>query len=74
MPPVETELYRSSNGDKWILVGEPGSNAALVRHQPNRSSGGQASLMSATDFLAEGHGPQHEALLRLIEEHADASR
>ena len=74
MPSVETELYRSSNGDKWILVGEPGSKTALVRHQPNRSSGGQWSLMSVTDFLAEGHGPQHGALVRLIEAREEADR
>jgi hypothetical protein len=40
----------------------------LIRHQPNRASGGQSSLMEISDFLSEGHGPQHEALLRLLEE------
>ena len=74
MPPAETELYRSSNGDTWTLVGEPGSAVALVRHRPNRSSGGQSSLMAVTDFLAEGHGPQHEALRRLIADRSGAAR
>jgi hypothetical protein len=33
---------------------------------PNRASGGQSSLVEVADFLSEGHGPQHEALLRLL--------
>ena len=66
MPATEKELYRSSNGDQWYLVQEPGSNRVFVRHQPNRASGGQSSLIDVRDFLSEGHGPQHEALLRLL--------
>jgi hypothetical protein len=66
MPVTEREIYRSSNGDQWYLVQEPGSNRGYVRHQPNRASGGQSSLMDVRTFLAEGHGPQHEALLRLL--------
>lgn len=64
--PTETELYRSSNGDQWYLVQEPASEQKFVRHQPNAASGGRSTLISADDFLAEGHGPQHQALLRLI--------
>ena len=66
MPATEKELYRSSNGDRWYLVLEPGSNRVFVRHLPNRASGGRSSLMEVRDFLSEGHGPQHEALLRLL--------
>src|SRR4051794_10990018 len=43
--PPEQELYRSSNGDCWYLVREPGSERMLVRHQPNRASGGRSSLI-----------------------------
>jgi len=64
--PPEQELYRSSNGDCWYLVREPGSERMLVRHQPNRASGGSSSLICVEDFLAEGHSPQQEALLRVI--------
>ena len=64
--PAETELYRSSNGDQWYLVQAPGSVQKFVRHQPNAASCGKSTLISANDFLAEDHGPQHEALLRLI--------
>src|SRR4051794_25006705 len=44
-PAPEKELYRSSNGDCWYLVREPGSERMLVRHQPNRASGGRPSLI-----------------------------
>ena len=66
MPTTEKLIYRSPNGDQWYLVEESGSERVLVRHQPNRASGGRSSLMEVADFLAEGHGSQHEALLRLL--------
>jgi hypothetical protein len=67
---TETVIYKSENGDQWLLLllQEAGSERMLIRHQPNRASGGQSSLMEISDFLSEGHGPQHEALLRLLEE------
>jgi hypothetical protein len=37
-----------------------------VSHQPNAASGGKSSLSKLSAFLSEGHGPQHEALLRLL--------
>jgi hypothetical protein len=66
MPVTEREIYRSSNGDQWYLVRELGSDRGYVRHQPTRASGGQSSLTEVREFLAEGHGPQHEALLQMI--------
>ena len=74
---TEEVFYRSSNGDQWYLVQEPGTARMSVRHQPNRGSGGQSSLIEVAEFLSEGHGPQHEALLRLLansEVHGDADR
>ena len=62
----EEAFYRSSNGDQWYLVGEPDATRLMVRHQPNRASGGRSSIVEASEFLSEGHGPQHEALLRLL--------
>jgi len=64
--PEETPFYRSSNGDRWYLGVEDTEARRMVRHQPNRASGGQSSLVGIEEFLAEGHGPQHEALLRLV--------
>jgi len=65
--PDEIAFYKSSNGDRWYLL----TDAQLVRHEPNRASGGKASMASVDEFLAEGHGPQHEALICLLKERAD---
>lgn len=67
MTTIETEIYRSSNGDRWDLVEEPDTERLLVRHQPNLASGGQPSMIELRQFLDEGHGPQHEALKRLLD-------
>lgn len=62
------ELYRSGpNGDQWSLVRDTGSGRVFIEHKPNISSGGQTSHMEIGDFLAHSaHGPEHQALLRLI--------
>ena len=62
------ELYRSApNGDRWSLVRDPASERVFIEHQPNASSGGQTTPMGIGDFLAHGgHGPEQQALLRLI--------
>jgi hypothetical protein len=60
------ELYRSPNGDRWHLVSESDSGSVFVKHQPNAASGGRTSRVEVADFLREGHGPEHQALLRLI--------
>jgi hypothetical protein len=65
----EVLIHASSNGDRWFLVRDDVDPQRLrVRHQPNRASGGQASLVDVDQFLAEGHGPQHEALKRHLEQ------
>ena len=69
MPITELAFYRSSNGDQWYLV--EGTPQMLVRHQPNRASGGQSSTMTVHEFLSEGHGPQHEALRRMLHDIGD---
>jgi hypothetical protein len=66
--PTETVIYKSANGDRWYLLREADSKRMLVRHQPNRASGGRSSVMELDAFLSEGHGPQQEALLRLLNE------
>lgn len=56
-------IYASSNGDRWYLVRDNADAERLrVRHQPNPASGGRSSTVDVDEFLAEGHGPQHEAL------------
>lgn len=61
------DLYRSSNGDRWLLVRDQDSGRVFIRHEPNMSSGGQPSETAVGDFLVrDAHGPQHAELLRLI--------
>ena len=77
-----TEIYRSSNGDRWQIVRikesrskEPHGKepiSALVRHIPNPSSGGTTTDASVADFLStNGPGPEYAALRRLLESAAD---
>jgi hypothetical protein len=61
-------LYRSGNGDRWYLVRGPEPDGVFVRHEPDAGSGGVASEVRIADFLIRGvYGPEHRALLRLIE-------
>jgi hypothetical protein len=57
-------LYCSPNGDRWLLVRE--ADRVLVRHEPNRPSGGKTSMVEVGEFLCRGHGPEQQALLRLV--------
>ncbi len=60
------ELYSSANGDRWSLVRDPGSGRVFVRHEPNAPSGGRTTDIGIGNFLVGDHGPEHQALLRLI--------
>jgi hypothetical protein len=66
--PVEARgLYRSPNGDRWLLVRDPGPGRVFARHEPNAPSGGRASDAEVGDFLARGggRGPERRELLPL---------
>lgn len=61
------ELYRSPNGDRWILAREPSSGRAFIRHEANLASGGKVTEIEIGAFLrAEEYGPEQQALMRLI--------
>ena len=61
-------FYSSSNGDRWLLVRDQASGRSLVRHEPNRASGGSAADIEIDDFfLRDGQGPQHIALRVLLD-------
>jgi hypothetical protein len=63
-----TEIYRSSNGDRWQLVRTTNPARMLVRHIPNLSSGGQTTSTTVADFLiTNGPGPEYAALRQLLE-------
>lgn len=65
---VETRtLYESANGDRWLLARDRATGRVHVRHEANLPSGGRVSEIEIGAFLAAGgHGPEHQALLRLI--------
>jgi hypothetical protein len=64
---VTTTFYRSSNGDRWLLSHDDETGSYLVRHEPNLSSGGQATEMPVPTFLAgSGTSPQARALRTLL--------
>jgi hypothetical protein len=70
-----TEIYRSSNGDRWELVRTPDPGRTFVRHIPNPSSGGRATDTTVADFLStDGSGPEYAALRRLLDSAADDPR
>jgi hypothetical protein len=69
------ELYRSSNGDRWSLVRDPGSGRISVMHEPNLSSGGRVVHLGIGEFLTGGgQGPEHQELLQLIGTLVEAPR
>ena len=69
-----TQIYRSSNGDRWSLVRDSETGHAFVRHEPNASSGGRATDTDVDDFLSiDGHGPEFAALRRLLESSTDTT-
>jgi hypothetical protein len=60
------ELYRRSNGDRWLLCREA-SGRGFVMHEPNLASGGAPSEREVGTFLATGgRGPEKQELLRII--------
>jgi hypothetical protein len=64
LPP---EIYRSPNGDRWLLARDPDIGRVFVRHEPNLPSGGQVADIEIGAFLiASGNGPEKQELLRLI--------
>jgi hypothetical protein len=65
-------LYRSSNGDRWFLFRQTETGKLFVRHEPAPSSGGLASETEVGAFLArEEHGPEYQALHRIMREMPD---
>jgi hypothetical protein len=61
------EIYRSANGDRWLLANDPESGKVFVRHEPNLPSGGQVTDIEIGAFLiGAGSGPEKQELLRLI--------
>jgi hypothetical protein len=63
---IVTELYHSSNGDRWALCRDH-AGKLVVSHQPNNASGGQASEIRVEAFLSQRRpGPEHQALIEAL--------
>ena len=66
MPIATRDLYRSANGDRWLLVRDD-SSRVFVRHEANPASGGTVTDSEIAEFLTQGGlGPEKQELLRLI--------
>jgi hypothetical protein len=67
------QIYKSPNGDAWLLVRDEHDQVA-VEHRPNAASGGKISRQSLREFLSrDASGPQQQELLRLIGTLLDAA-
>jgi hypothetical protein len=60
------ELYHSPNRDRWHLARDPDTGHVFVKHQANLPLGGHMAEIEIGVFLNQGHGPEHQELLRLI--------
>lgn len=66
MPIATRDLYRSANGDRWLLVRDD-SGQVFVRHEANPASGGTVTDSEIAEFLSQvGLGPEKQELLWLI--------
>ena len=66
MPIATRDLYRSANGDRWLLVRDD-RGRVFVRHEANPASGGTVTDSEIAEFLTQGGlGPEKQELLRLI--------
>ena len=61
------QVYRSSNGDRWLLVSDPSTGRRFVRHEANEASGGRTTDTDVDEFLSvAGSGPEFAALRALL--------
>lgn len=62
---TDTEIYVSSNGDRWILVENGGVQE--VEHRANIASGGAVTRVGVASFLAGSrNSPEQTALRELL--------
>ena len=55
------EIYRSANGDRWLLAIDSDSGRVFVRHEPNLPSGGQVADIEIGAFLSGLPAPSRAA-------------
>ncbi len=67
------QIYKSPNGDSWLLVRDVHEGVA-VEHRPNAASSGTISRQSIGTFLSgDSNSPERQELLRLIGTLVDAA-
>ena len=67
METASRELYASSNGDRWLLVGDRQNRDIYIRHLPAPSSGGRSSEIELGTFLSGNpDAPEHRRLLQMM--------
>jgi hypothetical protein len=67
-------IYRSANGDRWLLMTDTASGRKFVRHEANQSSGGRITDRNVEDFLdIGGPGPEFAALRELLGQASEGS-
>lgn len=65
---ADDPIYRSSNGDDWLLRTDAGTGKVSVVHRPNASSGGAESTTPVDEFLERGGGgPEVQAVRTALE-------
>ncbi|KAB0678071.1 hypothetical protein [Aureimonas leprariae] len=61
-------IFRSPNGDDWLIRTDPETSKMSVVHRPNASSGGQESVMPVDEFLERGgHSPEVEMVRKALQ-------
>ena len=67
-------IYRSGNGDCWLIMTDATSGRKFVRHEANQSSGGRITDRNVEDFLEiGGAGPKFAALRKLLRQTSESS-
>jgi hypothetical protein len=67
-------IYRSANGDRWLLMTDTASGRKFVRHEANQSSGGRVTDTDVEDFLdVSCSGPEFSTLRDLIGQTSEGS-
>lgn len=62
---AQTEVvYRSSNGDDWLVERNASGEVVMVIHRANPSSGGTETRRLVEDFLGRGGGGPEVAAVR----------
>lgn len=58
-----TTVYRSSNGDDWLLATDASGRVTVI-HRANLSSGGRETVLPVDEFLQRGGGSPEAAAVR----------